>query len=397
MKKIDDSTDPIVLILTHCFAPNVGGVETHLTDLTRHMNERRVRTTVITYQPIVTRAIGPFIEHRGTVTIIRIPWIGFGLFNVLEPYPLLQFAYLFPVLFLASLLYVATRQTEIRTINAHGMVCSVIARLLKMLFAELRVVVCIHAVYGWLYDLSSNGILPRFLRWTLGGVDLTLSLARASRKEIIGLGVPPERTGTFTYWVNQNIFRPMPRSECRRSLGWPDRFCVLFVGRLIPAKGISVLLDVASRLKNIQFIFAGDGPMKDTVAEAARMKNNIIFAGRVNNSDLPLCYNATDLLCVPSQYDEGFGRIILEALSCGCPVIASNKGGIPEAMDNSVGILTEPTVDRLVQDIMQLHDDNEQLECLRRRCVAFARERYSTRNADRILESFLLPPAPFTK
>jgi len=377
-----------VLILCHCYAPNVGGVETHLSDLTGALVKRGVRADVLTYQPLITRARGPRLERRGCVTIRRLPWIGFGLFNKLEPHPALQFLYLFPALAAAAFLYMLVNARRVRAVHAHGMVCSVIGRLLKAVFG-CRLVVSVHAVYGWLYELAGGGLLPRFLAWTLRGADQVLCLSEASRREILRLGLADDRVGTFTYWIDQERFKPMDKAACRQATGIPDRFTVLFVGRLIPVKGVELLLEVARQLPDVQFAFAGDGPLQERLAQAARQMPNVVFVGKVPNESLPPYYNAADLLCVPSQYEEGFGRILIEALACGCPVVASNRGGIPEAVDSTVGVLVDPPTAGNFRDVIAgLRADRARLEALRRNSRPYAERRFSERNAGWIVASY---------
>jgi glycosyltransferase involved in cell wall biosynthesis len=376
-----------ILILSHSYTPNVGGVETHLTDLTRHLLSRNIPCHVLTYQPLVTRARGLPREKSGSLTVRRIPWIGMGIFNKLERYPLLQFLYLFPPLFSAALLTVAFNRKDIRLIHGHGMVCAVMSRILKAIYG-IPAVISIHAVYGWLYDLSSRGILPRFLRWTLSGNDHVLALAEASRKELIALGIAESKVSTFTYWIDQQVFAPANQQDARKQLGWIDSFTVLFVGRLIEVKGIRLLLEAAESLPAVRFVFAGDGPLAGLLQETANCRTNVIYAGRIDNSRLPSYYQAADVLCVPSQYEEGFGRIILESLSCGCPVIGSRRGGIPEAMDETVGALVEPCAVQLMPAIQRLQSQAGLLNQLRSRCRTFAESRYSTRNAAAIVEAY---------
>lgn len=393
---IDNAATPDrrpVLLLSHCFAPNTGGVETHLDDLVTAAAARGVALEVLTYQPLVTRARAARVEQRGSVTIRRLAWPGFGLFNRLEPYPLLQFLYLFPGLFTVATLRLLLRPRRYRAIHAHGMVCAVIGRLLKAVFGP-RLVVGTHAVYGWLYNLSGNGLLPRFLRWVLGGADTIQTLAEASRQELLKLGIPADRLARFTYWVDQAHFNVRDRATARRALGWPETsgpetgLTALFVGRLIPAKGIRLLIALAESFPAIRFALAGDGPLRGELDAAARRLPNLTPLGRVANRDLPPLYNAADVLLVPSQYEEGFGRIILEALSCGCPVIASRRGGIPEAMDESVGQLVTDDHAGFAAALNEFMAAPARLAALRSPARRYAEARYSAANADTIFAAY---------
>jgi hypothetical protein len=84
---------------------------------------------------------------------------------------------------------------------------------------------------------------------------------------------------------------------------------------------------------------------------------------------------------VPSTHDEGFPRVIVEAISCGTPVVASNKGSIPEAMDDTIGIVCEPELAVFVKQIGFLLRNREILNSLSGRCREYALLRYSEENA----------------
>ena len=116
--------------------------------------------------------------------------------------------------------------------------------------------------------------------------------------------------------------------------------------------------------------------------------NNIFFIGSVDNRNLPQYYNASDLVIVPSQYEEGYGRVILEALSCGTPVVASNRGGIGEALDSSVGMLIEPSIERIKEKIEFLFDRPEEVQKLARNCRSYAEKRFGPANARLVEESY---------
>jgi len=375
------------MILTHFFRPNVGGVETHLDDLVNYLVGTGYDVNVLTYQPLVTNARAPVFERKENLTIWRAPWPGWGLFNVLEPHPVLQFLYLTPGLLMWSFVFMVLNSRSIHVIHAHGLVPAFIGRLLKAIWHK-RLVVSIHAVYGWLYDLKQNSLGGRVIRDILFGADAILALAERSREELISLGIPADKISVFTYWVDQRVFCPRSHQESRARLGWNDDFVVLFAGRLIPVKGIETLVDVAKMLPQMRFVFVGDGPLREFLIQAAEKQGNIFFAGRLANSELPVYYSAADILCVPSQYEEGFGRVILEALSCGCPVVGAKKGGIPETMDDSVGILVEPTAAQLVDALEHLWRQPHMLEKLRRNCRPYAERRFGLHNAQIIEKSY---------
>lgn len=373
-----------VFILCPFFSPNIGGVETHLDDLCAYLAGRGYHVSVLTYQPLTTRARGAALERRPNLVIHRLRWPGYNLFHRLEPYPLVEFFYITPRLMLGALRFMVACGRQVGVIHAHGLNAAFIAKFLKRLFKR-RLVTSIHAVY----NLTSGSRLGRAVRWTLSSSDAVLTLSHQSRAELIALGLPEARVKVCTYWVDQEKFRPIQATEHRKQMGWEGRFVVLFVGRLIAIKGIELLLKVAERSdERFLFVFAGDGPMSTKIQEAASRRPNVCFLGGVDNRDLPRYYNGADVLAVPSHYEEGFGRVIVEALSCGLPVIGSRRGGIPEAIDDTVGVLVEPTVDAFQTAIVSLYQEPARLEQLRRNCRAFAERRYSDRNGQIVLDAY---------
>jgi glycosyltransferase involved in cell wall biosynthesis len=211
----------------------------------------------------------------------------------------------------------------------------------------------------------------------------------ASKKELVKIGLSPDNIDIYTYWVDQEVFKPSNRSEAKKKLHWEGNFVVLFVGRFIEIKGMDILIEVAKSMdKEIYFAFIGDGPLSAYIKEASVRFSNVMFIGKVNNHSLPLYYNATNIVCVPSKYEEGFGRVIPEALSCGTPVLASNRGGIPEALDETVGICLDPTADNLRQAIETLYQTPEKLQQMQSHCREYALATFSEENAELVVGSY---------
>ncbi len=376
-----------VLIFTNCFSPNVGGLETHLDDLTRALALRGWQVYVLSLFPLTTRVPWKRHEEIGGVRIWRMWWFGLGWFHVLEKHPPLQFLYLVPRLFWGGLWWLLLHGNKVRVIQAHGLAPALCARLLGPLFRK-RLVFCAHSIYGF----SKTSMLARVTAWILRPMHAALGLSKESAAELVRAGVPAATTGTFRYWIDLNTFSPGDRAAARQHLQLPgDAAVCLFVGRLIPIKGIRLLLEVSRRpeFAKMTFVFAGVGPLADELARAAAQQSNVRFAGNVANRDLPDYYRAADVLCVPSQYAEGFGRVILEALACGTPVIASDCAGIREATREDVAWLLEPTVENLATVLKGIGSNREELSSKRAICRQFAEERYSSQNVA-VIEKALL-------
>ncbi len=122
---------------------------------------------------------------------------------------------------------------------------------------------------------------------------------------------------------------------------FPGKKIVLFVGRLVPYKGVGVLLAAASKVDAV-FLIVGEGPMKAALAEEARDMPNVVFEGRVADGLLPSYYGGCDVLALPSvTRQEAFGLVLVEAMACGRPVVSTNFSGMPYVVGDG-GMLVAP-------------------------------------------------------
>ncbi len=372
-----------ILQLSVHFAPNVGGVETHLTDLVEGLAKKRHTVFVLTYRPLVKKAPWKFLDkQKKNITIVRLPWIP-GFFYKFVTSPIIEFLYLVPGLFFATPVCLVINNPDV--IHAHGLVAGFIGVFWAKIFRK-RVVVSTHN----LYHFPASGLYHNFAKWIFSNASVTICLSDQSVEEIKKLGVPSEKVKRFIYWVNVDLFRPMDKEKIKRELNLAYPFIILFVGRLIEIKGVRELINAGKDVSNaVKIVIAGDGPMHDEVEKAAQKRDGkIIFIGAIDNKKLPLYYNAADAVIIPSTHDEGFGRVILEALSCGIPVIGSNRGAIPEAMDETVGRLITVTPKNIAQAIMTLEKDKQLLAKLSKNARTFAVKRYSEKNIDIILSTY---------
>jgi len=366
-----------VLLLAFTFPPDVGGVETHLTDLVREMKKRAdVQMFVCSYKPIVTDVHEyQRRETDGNVEIRRWWWFGGNLFRKLEPWPLLLFLYVTPYFLLRALLFMLGHAPRIDVIHVHGLNMAFVGWLLGACFGK-RVVMQTHA----LYSFNPASLFGKVARFTLSRMSKILTLSTPSKQELVTLGVPAKLVGDYRYWIDLDKFAPTEKVR--------EGFSALFVGRLIDIKGASVVCALAERFPDTKFVIAGDGPDRPCVEETARRLPNLQYAGLVRNDSLPAYYRAADVTLVPSQYPEGFGRVIAESLACGTPVVASNIGGIPDAMDESVGILSALDVDSFAAALRRMMEDKALYDRCRRNARPFAERHFSAANADAIFGAY---------
>jgi phosphatidylinositol alpha-1,6-mannosyltransferase len=144
-------------------------------------------------------------------------------------------------------------------------------------------------------------------------------------------------------------------------LGVLGRPTLLTVARIVKAnryKGHDVVLRALATVKralpDVAYVIVGEGDDLDYLDRLAResgVRENVIFAGRVSDEELPLLYNVCDAFIMCSRENrtrrgilaEGFGLALLEASACGKPVIAGRSGGVPDAVQDGItGLLVNP-------------------------------------------------------
>jgi glycosyltransferase involved in cell wall biosynthesis len=376
-----------ILIIVPTFRPNIGGVESYTDDLCSYLLKKGHNVCVITYQPLTTRARGPKFEKKGGLEIHRISWFGHNWFHKFEPYPVLEFLYLTPWLFIYSLFFMLMKSKSIDCIHAQGLIAAFIARSLGAMF-NTRIVMSTCAVYNF----RMGSLFSKVARWTLNGFDKILALADFSKRELISIGVSPEKISAYYLWVDQDIYTPKDKAQAKRDLGLQSGFLVLFVGRFIKIKGVDILIEVARKVSfDIHFCFIGDsGPLLEPLRVASRDRKNIILVEGILGKALVPYYQAADLLVVPSQYNEAFGKVIIEALSCGTPVIGADKGAIPDILRPSVGKVLDPSSENIQREVEFYYSHPDELKKLTEGCREYALKHFGLDNAN-IIETSYLP------
>ncbi|MEM4267136.1 MAG: glycosyltransferase family 4 protein [Candidatus Nanoarchaeia archaeon] len=150
------------------------------------------------------------------------------------------------------------------------------------------------------------------------------------------------------YGVDTKLFRKKPKDKkLMKELGLENKKVVLTVTRLTPEKGTEYLIKAMKQIREkfeAKLIICGKGYDENRLrkmCEELGLKNDVVFAGFIEYTEMPKYYNLCDVFVLPS-IKEGLGFASGEALSCGKPVVASDTGGIPDIVNEKTGILVKP-------------------------------------------------------
>ena len=362
-----------ILHITPFFSPNIGGVETHLSDLTSKLASLGYSNYVLTYSPLSTENVKWEKNERinKNLSIRRFSWFGHNLFHRLEKKPFINLLYITPYLLLRSILWQLINYPKIDIIHTHGLNAAIIGIILNKIFHFKRHIVSIYSTYDNVPKSS------QYISKILNQVDIILTQSDRSIKQLVTLGVDKNKIHRYRHWIDTNEFRPKKAKSKKISL--------LFIGRMIPQKNSLILAKVAKYFPSIIFNFVGEGPDYQKIKNLSKNNKNIILHGNVPYSKLSNYYQNSDIFCLPSKYDEGWGRVLMESISCGVPVLASNLGAVPEVIDNTVGVLFTPTFKNLKKNLNNI----DKIISLKKNCRPYALKHFSEKNISLITRFYI--------
>ncbi len=187
------------------------------------------------------------------------------------------------------------------------------------------------------------------IRQALRDATLIITVSNHLRNAVIELGIPGNKVHVIYQGVDTEQFNPGDRTAARMKLGVPPKTkALLFVGNLLPVKGVDILIDACSRiaasLDPWHLYIVGTGPLRKASEEQVGrlgLKERISFKGAVLHDALPDWFRAADVTVLASR-SEGIPNVLRESMACGTPFIATDVGGISEIVRPGLGILVRP-------------------------------------------------------
>mgnify|MGYP000184979401 CR=1 FL=1 len=271
-----------------------------------------------------------------------------GILENLKRLPFLFF--IIPLFLMGQLLAIRQlhKENSYDALHAHWIIPQgIIAVLHKVLF-DKRLPILITSHGGDLFALNGR-LMKKLKSWVLSRSSHITVVSKVMKAHVVGLGIDPAKVSVRSmgvelcnsFTIKEGLFR--------------DPKLLVYVGRLVEKKGVEYLInafrDVRLIYPDVKLKIIGAGPLSASLTALTTTLNiddSVEFVGSVNNSEIPSLLNKASIAVVPSIIaesgdQEGLGLVIIEALGCGCSVIASDLPAIRDVITHGeTGLLVSP-------------------------------------------------------
>ncbi len=239
----------------------------------------------------------------------------------------------------------------------------------------------------WIKEHWMNRVRKLIAIYLMRRADRVRVVSSPLKEKLIKVcGINPEKIKVAPVGVNFNPYLGDPNA-CKEKISTKLDGCkvILFVGRLCSAKNLDLWLNVARKVlkkqEDVAFLIAGEGDQRTHLLDLARQLNiddRVIFLGPVKHEELPQLYAAADLFLLTSFY-EGFGRVVLEAMLAGVPVVSTKCTGPEELIQNHVtGLIVDAFDEAIIADaVLDLLNDPSKAIKLSRNASAMVKQKFS--------------------
>ena len=350
-----------ILILTPFYPPNIGGAESFIEGLAKEAS-KCCHVSVLTFHPFLRKSkkFEQSKSSEGSLKVYRMNWLvkhskawqGVSLKNALS---------VIPQMALKSIFLCVKERPKI--VHAQGLLTCLVGVFLKKIF-RCKLYLTLLA----LYDFESKGkIFQSVSKWIFKNCDIIFCEGKNAIRDVAGMykkdytkhGYLKARFKIFNHWVDQEVFKPPVKPRTKKKIK------ILFVGRPIKKKGIHV-------------IKAAEEAINDK-----RMEFN--YVENVPFEDLPKYYQSNHVLVIPSLYSEGFTRVVAESASCGCALIVSNRGSLPEMVEPFGWVINQHDFMRVLKGLLIVPEEVDKMSKL---SLEYARENFSPKNAEVFLNEY---------
>jgi len=298
---------------------------------------------------------------------------GGGLPATLRKHPWI-FWQIFPLI-ITQILALLNRAEGSHIIHAHWSLSAGISCLGKFISRKSYPVIA--TVHGSdVFQVTRNPLGAALTRFMLQGCDRIVGVSQSLIDAVIKIGLHPDKLSVISNGVDIKRFRPIS-PQYRQDI-------ILYVGSLIERKGLKFLLSalpsVFQAFPNYHLLIVGEGPQYPTLKQMSSslgIADKVMFLGFQPHDQVRSLMQQAKLLVLPST-EEAQGVVLLEALACGTPVVASRVGGIPEVITSDVGVLVPcADTDALSEAISSILSDTDRWLNMSEQARARAEKLYS--------------------
>jgi glycosyltransferase involved in cell wall biosynthesis len=239
----------------------------------------------------------------------------------------------------------------------------------------------------------------RLERWVYRTADAAIAGTAAAAAVLRRKGYDGPLRVIPQFGVDADVYQPAPGTPSDRP------FTIGYAGRLVSEKGLDTLVEAVAGLQgDWRLLFCGWGPWRPRLErDLGRLgfAERVTFCEGVAAIDMPACYHAMDVLVLPSRtrrnWKEQFGRVLVEAMACGVPVVGSDSGAIPSVIGNAGLVFPEGDANALRAHLAALRDQparRRDLAALGRKRVldCFAQQRIAAETVALYRAMYAEPP-----
>lgn len=339
------------------FPPHIGGVSSHTYLLAQELIKRGDKVYVLTYPHQDIKDLdGISVETAFTVNIKGLRGLLFFISALFK-------------------LFSMVRRYDIDIIHAHFLIPPGLIAVLVGRLTRKKVAVTVHG--SDIFIQAKNPILRSLIKYTLKKADIIAVVDETIRDKIVeleidGMGSKIKITPNA---VDLEKFNPQNRSSVLEEIGLNTQPVILFVGNLVPQKGLKYLLQAKKQMKTpAQLVIVGDGPLMyelQKMVKTGKIKD-VYFTGK--RRDVNQIMPGADVFVLPST-SEGLPITLIEALASGLPAVATDVGGVKELITSDVGFIIEPrNTEELTEALDQILENTQRRKKMAQTAVVKARE-----------------------
>lgn len=266
---------------------------------------------------------------------------------------------------------------------------------------NFKVVVTIYDNIPFSWD-TRHFIRHKIKQKVISNTDLFIAVTDNIKEVLIFEGIPEDKITVIPYGVDQEVFRPKQKDlNLLKDLNIQENdFVVLFIGRLVWEKGVYDLIFAAKKIISdnqiktpVKFVFAGSGSEEKkmrTLAKQLSIDKNIIIVRSLPYSKVSDMHNLADVFVLPSiltkYWQEQFGFVLIESMSCGKPIITTMTGSIPYVVGDAAILIPPNDFLSLYQSIKRVILEHGTREEMKRRSLIRAKEKFDAKEVARKFE-----------